>query len=156
MEVKYKGKVNSAVLDYIKAGSFYQDDGDKIKLNWFCYEYANNIYDAIKKDAKLAQYTCGYTRKQIAEFCLYFAKRMRKSVYDRNAGKSNIIAVDARYIYEFYPENTYKMTQTLLEAASAAWGEQILTCANCPNRCLSECFEITDMFDNLEKTGWPT
>jgi len=145
-----------SMLDHIKAKSFYQDAGDKIKLNWYCYEYANNLYNAIKKSDKLIQYRRGHTQKQIAEFCLYFTKRMRKSVYDRNAGRSSITAIDARYIYEFYPENTYKMTQTLLEAAVAAWDEQVLSCANCPNRCLSECFELTDMFDNLEKTGWPT
>ena len=144
------------MVDYINAESFYQDAGDKIKLNWFCYEYANNLYTAIKESSKLTQYRRCQTPKQITEFCLYFAKRIRKSVFDRNAGKSSGIDIDARYVYEFYPENTTKRTQSLLEAALSAWDGQILMCANCPNRCLSECFDLSDMFDNLKRTGWPT
>ena len=144
------------VVDYINAGSFYQDAGDKIKLNWFSYEYGNNLYTAIKKSGKLSQYRRRHTQEQITEFCIYFVKRMRKSVFDQNTGKSGSIVFDARYVYEFYPENTYKMTQTLLEEALSAWDRQLLMCANCPNRCLSECFDLTDMFDNLDKTGWPT
>jgi len=81
---------------------------------------------------------------------------MRKSVFDRNIGKSGSIVFDARYVYEFYPENNAKRTQILLETALAAWDVQVLMCTNCPNRCLSECFDLTDMFDNLERTGWPT
>ena len=66
------------------------------------------------------------------------------------------ITFDSGYVYEFYPENPYQQTQRLLEVALAAWNEHILVCSNCPNRCLTEGYEITDMFDNLEKTGWPT
>ena len=36
--------------DDIEAKNFFQDDGDKIKINWFCYEYANNLYNAIKAE----------------------------------------------------------------------------------------------------------
>jgi hypothetical protein len=28
------------MLDHIQADRFYQDNADKIKLNWLCYEYA--------------------------------------------------------------------------------------------------------------------
>lgn len=144
------------MLDYIAAKSFYQDAGDKIKLNWFCYEYANNLYAAIKKNGKLVQYRRGHTAEQITEFCVYFTKRMRKSVVLRNAGESGGIVFDAMYVYEFYPQNTAKMTQSLLETALAAWDEQILMCANCPTRCILDSFDLSDMFDNLERTGWPT
>jgi hypothetical protein len=142
--------------DYVNAASFYQDAGDKIKLNWFCYEYANNLYTAIKEDERLPRYRRGHTQRQITEFCLYFTKRLRKSIYDMNAGKADGIVFDARYVYEFYPENAAKRTTSLLEVAVSAWNHQITACANCPNQCLNECFELCEMFDNLEKNGWPT
>jgi hypothetical protein len=144
------------MVDYINAESFYQDAGDKIKLNWFCYEYANNLYTAIKESSKLTQYRRGHTPDQITKFCLYFTKRMRKSIYERNTGKAGGIEIDERYVYEFYPKNTAKRTQSLLEAALSAWDGQFSMCVNCPNRCLTECFDLSDMFDNLKRTGWPT
>jgi len=144
------------MTDNVKAERFYQDDGDKIKLNWFCYEYANNLYSAIKLSKKLAQYRAQHKPEQIVDFCLYYAKRMRKSIYDKNAGKSESVAVSVQYIYEYKPECPSKQAQALIEAAETAWNDTILGCTVCPNRCLFEWFELTPMFDNLVKTGWPT
>ena len=142
--------------DSIKAESFYQDNGDKIKLNWFCYEYANNLYSAIKSSKKLDRYITGRSPAQIADFCLYYAKRMRKSVYDRQTGKSGSIEISTRYVVEYDPKCSRKQAQALIEAAQSAWEETTFGCSVCPNRCLSEAFELTSMFDSLAKTGWPT
>ena len=142
--------------DNVKAGNFYQDDGDKIKLNWFCYEYANNLCSSIKTSKKLVQYRARHSSSQIADFSLYFSKRMRKSIYDRQSGKSGIIAINAQYIYEYDPKCTRRQVQALIEAAHTAWDETTLGCTVCPNRCLPEAFELTPMFDNLAKTGWPS
>jgi hypothetical protein len=144
------------MTDNVKAERFYQDNGDKIKLNWFCYEYANNLYSAIKSSKKLAQYRAQHKPEQIADFCLYYSKRMRKSVYDKNAGKSEGVAVSIQYIYEYKPECPSKQAQALVEAAEASWDDTILGCTVCSNRCLFEWFELTPMFDNFAKTGWPT
>jgi len=142
--------------DNVKAEKFYQDDGDKIKLNWFCYEYANNLYRFIKLSKKLAQYRTHHSPAQIADFSLYFAKRMRKSIYDRQTGKIDIIAINAQYVYEYNPKCSFKQAQALIDVAQSAWDETRLGCTICSSRCLSEAFELTPMFDNLAKTGWPT
>jgi hypothetical protein len=142
--------------DNVKAESFYKDAGDKVKLNWFCYEYANNIYSEIKRSKKLAQYNMRHSTDQIADFSLYFAKRMRKSIYDMQTGKSGSVAISAQYVYEYDPKCIHKQAQALIEAAQSAWGETTFACTVCPCRCLSEPFELTPMFDNLARTGWPT
>jgi hypothetical protein len=64
--------------------------------------------------------------------------------------------LDGRYVYEFYPDNSYAQTQSLLDSAMSAWREQLKTCANCGTGCLTDGYELTEMFDSLEKTGWPT
>ena len=142
--------------DNVNAGKFYQDDGDKIKLNWFCYEYANNLCGSIKTSKKLVQYRARHSAAQIADFSLYFAKRMRKSIYDRQTGKSGIIAINAQYVYEYDHKCTHKQAQALIEVAQTAWDDTTFGCTVCPNRCLTEAFELTPMFDNLAKTGWPS
>jgi hypothetical protein len=143
-------------IDKVSAENFYKDRGDKIKQNWFLYEYSNILFSKIAQNSKLAQYRKKHTEENIVEFCVYYSKRLRLSIFNASIGKNKGVTINARYIYEFYPDNTYTQTQRLLETAEDAWNGHIMTCANCPNQCLQDGFEITDMFDNLKNTGWPT
>jgi len=143
-------------IDNVAAGNFYKDDGDKIKQNWFLYEYSNILFSKIKEDAGLAAYRKRHGKDGMSKFCVYFSKRMRQSIFNAFTKQSAGIVIDARYIYEFYPGNARAQTQRLLEAASSAWGEHVQACSVCPSQCLGDGFCRTDMFDNLEKTGWPT
>jgi len=142
-------------IDKVSADNFYKDDGDKIKQNWFLYEYSNILFSKIRESSKLAAYRKKYSESNISEFCVYFSKRLRQSIYYLYMGQASGIVIDAKYVYEFYPNNSYTQTQRLLEAALEACEEHTRTCTNCSNQCLIKGFERTDMFDNLEKTGWP-
>ena len=142
-------------VDKVAADNFYKDNGDKIKQNWLLYEYSNILFSKIEESPELAAYRKKHSKSNIAAFCVYFSKRLRQSISNVHKTASGV-AIDARYVYEFYPGNTRTQTQRLLNAALSAWGEQLQACANCPNQCLADGFEITPMFDNLEKTGWPT
>ena len=143
-------------LDRVKATNFYADNGDKIKLNWFLYEYANLLYIKIAASPKLTRYWNLYKEKQIEAFCVYFSKRLKKSIHDLQMGHSGDVTINARYVYEFYPKNSFAQTQALIEVALAAWQEQLRNCRGCSQQCLNDGYEITGMFDSLEKTGWPT
>ena len=143
-------------LDKVSAANFYQDNGDKIKLNWFLYEYANLLYMKISASSKLTRYKKLYSQDQITAFCVYFSKRLKKSIFDMQTGRSKSTAFDGRYVYEFHPNNSFAQTQELLDVALAAWEDQLKCCAGCQNKCLIDEYEITGMFDSLEKTGWPT
>ena len=143
-------------FDKVHAKNFYKDNGDKIKQNWFLYEYSNILFSKIKESPKLSDYMKKHKEENVSAFCVYFSKRLRQSIFNVHKGKASGVVIDARYVYEFYPDNSREQTQRLLEAASRAWDEHILVCSKCPNQCIEEGFELTDMFDNLEKTGWPT
>ena len=142
--------------DKVAADNFYKDNGDKIKENWFLYEYSNILFSKIEESHELAAYRKKRGEDNIAAFCIYFSKRLRWSISNAHRKTTSGVAIDARYVYEFYPDNSRTQTQRLLNAAAAAWEEHLFACSNCPNRCLTDGFEITPMFDNLEKTGWPT
>ena len=143
-------------IDRITADHFYKDDGDKIKENWFLYEYSNILFSKIEEAPKLAAYRNKHSKGNISAFCVYFSKRLRQSIFNAHKRETSGVVIDARYVYEFYPGNSNAQTQRLLEAALEAWDEHVQACLNCPNQCLTDGFEITDMFDNLEKTRWPT
>ena len=143
-------------IDKVDARHFYKDDGDKILQNWGLYEYANTLFSKIEESPKLAAYRKRHSEGDIVAFCVYFSKRLRRAIARANEKKASSVEIDGRYVYEFYPENTYAQTQRLLDAAMDAWSEHLMSCSVCPNRCLSDGYERTDMFDNLEGTGWPT
>ena len=143
-------------FDKVAADHFYKDKGDKIKQNWFLYEYSNILFLKIEESSELANYKKQHGKDNISAFCVYFSKRLRQSNSNAHKKGTSGIGIDARYIYEFYPDNSRAQTQKLLEAALAAWNEHLQVCSNCPNKCLTDGFEITDMFDNLKETGWPT
>lgn len=143
-------------FDKVRAANFYKDDGDKIKLNWFLYEYANLLYMKIAANPNLSHYRKIYHKDRIEAFCVYISKRLRKSIHDVQTGGSANVVFDGKYVYEFHPENSFAQTQILIDAALAAWEEQLRNCAGCKQQCLIDGYEITGMFDSLEKTGWPT
>jgi hypothetical protein len=140
-------------MDRVAAKHFYQDEGDKIKQNWFFYEYANVLYAKIEEDPRLAAYRKKQGEAKIVAFCVYFTKRMRHSLYLAYSQQAEGVRIDARYIYEFYPGNSRTQTQRLLEAAGAAWNEHYEVCRVCPNQCLKYGFELTDAFDNQAEVG---
>ena len=142
--------------DRIASDYFYKDKGDQIKQNWFLYEYSNIMASKIEESPELAVYRKKHSRDNVTAFCVYFSKRLRQSIAKAHKKQTSGVAIDARYVYEFYPENTRAQTQRLLNAAMEAWNEHLLACSNCPNQCLTDGFEITNMFDNLEKTERPT
>jgi hypothetical protein len=143
-------------FDYAEAERFYQDDGDKIKINWFCYEYANNLFMEIRSSVNLTRYRQKYTQEQIVLFCVYFAKRLRKSIFDAQAGSVGNMTLNGVYISEFYPDAKHSQKRMLLEAAERAWERQMLGCSGCVNHCLHDGYGKTEMFDRLKQTGWPT
>ena len=143
-------------FDRVMAANFYNDDGDKIKLNWFLYEYANLLYMKIAASPKLARYRKLYSEDQIAAFCVYFSKRLRNSIHNKQTGRSDSVVFDGKYVYEFHPKNSFAQTQLLVDIALSAWEDQLRNCAGCSHQCLIDGYEITGMFGSLEKTGWPT
>ena len=142
-------------IDAVEAKHFYQDNGDKTMQNWFMYEYANILYAAIAAAPSLKAYRKKHTKENIVAFCVYFAKRLRQSIFDALIEQTPGVVLNARYIYEFYPDNSRAQTQRILEVTGKAWNEHTEVCLACPNRCLQNGFERTDAFDSLEETGWP-
>jgi hypothetical protein len=142
--------------DKVAADNFYKDNGDKIKQNWFLYEFSNVLFSKIEGRGNLAAYRKKHGDENISAFCVYLSKRLRQSISNAEKKQTSGVTINGRYVYEFYPNNTYAQTQKLLEAACEAWDEHLLVCSSCPNQCLTDGYEITDKFDNLAKTGWPT
>jgi uncharacterized Fe-S radical SAM superfamily protein PflX len=141
----------------VQASWFYMDESEKIKFNWFLYEYACTLFDHIKHSKKkvLTSWKAQRTEEQIAEFCAYFSKRMRQSILNRLAGKTEATEGDEEYICDYCHTNTRRENIAILEAVETAWDELLEICVVCPSRCLSDRYMRSELFDRMERDGYP-
>ncbi|HOJ12713.1 MAG TPA: hypothetical protein PK733_19280 [Clostridiales bacterium] len=134
----------------IKAKWFYMFASEKIKFNWFCYEYACMLYDHIRKSERLKKWKSERSDLQVAEFCAYFAKRMKQAVLDKLNGLTDATTADEEYIADYCHENTHKQNLIIMDIAGEAWDELLSSCEVCPNRCISERYARSEFFDRME------
>jgi len=138
----------------VKASWFYMDESEKIKLNWFLFEYACTLYSHIKRSNTVAlnRWKSRRSNKQLAEFSAYLAKRMRQSVYDMLESRTDVIVGDEEYICDYCHGNTHEENDAIMDVAEDAWGELLEICSACATHCISERDEYCTMFDEMETT----
>ncbi|MDR1636750.1 MAG: hypothetical protein LBR93_05375 [Treponema sp.] len=137
--------------DPIKAEYFYSTEDEKIKLNWFCYEYAFILYSKLRNGGKLKKYRKKNTQEQIVNFCVYFSKEMKKSIHERLAKLVDTLTIYEEYVEQYYPENSRRENLLLLTAAQEAWAELLDGCVICPTRCISEMNRKCVFFDEMDE-----
>ena len=142
------------MADIIEASWFYTLKSEKIKFNWFCFEYALKLYDCIKESTKLKKWASGMTDLQLAYFCAYFSKRMKQSVEIRLSGLSDATEGDEEYVADYCHTNTHRQNVDILDVAGIAWDELVSVCETCPTRCISERYLRCEFFDRMERGGY--
>jgi hypothetical protein len=138
-------------VDPIKAKYFYENNDEKIRLNWFCYEYAFSLYNGIRKSIKLKKFRKQNNQEQIVKFCIYFSKAMKKSIFERLGKLTNETVFHEEYVENYFPENNKTINMFLLEVAARAWDELLSVCENCPTQCISKMYEKCILFDMLDE-----
>jgi len=140
----------------IPASWFYLDDDEKIKLNWFLYEYALVLFDHVQGSRKkaLVKWKSRQSEEQIAEFCAYYAKRMKQSVRALREGSEKAILMPEYFVSDFSHTTTHRENRTIMEVASAAWTEKILICKACGGGCTYDGEMRCEFFDRMERGGY--
>ena len=141
----------------IPASWFYSGEAEKLKINWFLYEYACKLFEYIEGSRKkaLTKWKARRADAQLAEFCAYFAKRMRATVHmmHLNVGEGIVAMSDEEYIRDYCHENTRAENAALLLVCEAALVDLLEVCASCPVRCLDDMHSRCEIFDRME-SGW--
>lgn len=138
----------------IKTEWFYTDEKEKTKINWFCFEYAIELYTFIMKSDTLRKYRTKNSADEIAAFCMHFSKQMKKSVYDRLNQVTSVVIIEEEYVADYYPKNTQRQNVALMDIAGAAWDTLLSACEMCPVRCISERERRSEFFDRYEQGGY--
>ncbi|NPV63842.1 MAG: hypothetical protein HPY61_14665 [Methanotrichaceae archaeon] len=135
-------------LKMIKSRSFYSNDREKIKINWFCYELAMGIYDEIQKrlGRQLKKYKI--SDEALAGFSVYISKNI-KSIISQTSGEIVDVRISDKMIGSYFPNIDSKFINRILDSISKAWEEQISFCKFCPTKCINEKDVYCTMFDDM-------
>lgn len=132
---------------------FYIYEGEKTTFNWFLYEYACKLHESVaaSKRKALKQWKSRRSDENVAEFCAYFSKRMRQSVYDVQDGKTEGAVFLDRYVSDYSHDATLPEIDAIMEVACKAWKELLISCSRCPTGCLADPDDYCEMFDRIER-----
>ena len=140
----------------IPASWFYVDESEKTKFNWFVYEYALTLFERIEssQEKALKRWRARLSEAQLAEFCAYYAKRMKQSTYDRITGETNGVMSEDVYVSDYCHANTTRENAAINGIGSVAWEALVTRCVECPTRCLIERHVRCEKFDRMERGGY--
>jgi hypothetical protein len=134
----------------IKMEWFYYLEGEKTKLNWFLLEIALEYYDRIMDSPELESYREQYDKKQIAQYCTYYARRVKESLLKCLRGQRKNILLYPEYIEDFYPHHTKSQNKALGKVGKEAVDHMLSACEDCPQQCLIDYRSRSMVFDEYE------
>jgi len=109
-------------------------EGHKTKLNWYLLELALEYYDFIRRSAELDEYRERYGEQHIAQYCTYYARRMKKSLLNALRGRTKNVIFYEEYIGDFYPHHSSQLNGALNRLAMGAFESLQSGCDGCPQR----------------------
>lgn len=132
----------------ISPADFFSSDSEKIKLNWFCFEFAAEILSHVGKPLKKRLQKAGVSDEALAGFCIHYSKIMKPQILRQVAGRQSSIQLSYLPIEEYFPALSDRLVDDLLAIVGAAWNELLDMCVVCPTRCISEKDRKAEMFDD--------
>ena len=134
----------------VSPADFFSNETEKIKLNWFLFEFAMELEHYIANDRRLFDQLGrkGVDGDQIVRFCVYYSKQMKGQILDRVSGKIPGVRLSYEEIERFFPSIGDRPVDRLLTMAAKAWDSLTEMCVVCPTRCISERNEMVSMFSD--------
>jgi len=132
---------------------FYQIEGEKTKLNWHLLEIALEYYDRIMGSPELESYREQNEDKLIAQYCAYYARRLKESLLRYIRGQRKTVIFYREYVSDFYPHYDDQLTRTLSRMARASFDHMWTVCVSCPQQCLWEHECRSPLFDEYQDQG---
>jgi len=131
---------------------FYVDERDKNKLNWLLYEYSHIIFDHIMSTRKslIVKWKRRQDETRIAEFCAYYAKRMKHSILAYQSGTATGVLMPEYFVSDFWHTNTRLENRVIMEIAHVAWTEKLQICSACMGGCIYERDTWCELFDRMK------
>lgn len=135
-------------MPLITPSDFYSNEEEKIKLNWFLFEYAAEFETHIKSSLRKRLKKKKIDDRKIADLCIHYALHMKSKILDKLSGRVENVTLSYHAIEDFFPNLSEKLVDNLLTSAFDAWDSITSMCVDCPTRCISEKERKAPMFDD--------
>jgi hypothetical protein len=138
--------------ELIPTSWFWKEEDDKIKLHWLLYEFACGFFEHLDRNStkRIIDWKAKRTDEQIAEFCAYYAKRMKPSIVELLETDSESFLGYTEYLTDYLHDNTLRENESISKVSASAWDNLLEVCIVCPVRCLDEPAEHCDLFDRMK------
>lgn len=131
----------------IEPTSFYSNEGEKIKLNWFCYELSIGILNGIRRSIGKQLKKVGINNKTLADFSICVSKDMKYIILEKLSGKIEIVSIAPEMVEPYFPYISGELVNKIMDIILKEWDKQLRICEMCPTRCISEKDAYCTMFD---------
>jgi uncharacterized Fe-S radical SAM superfamily protein PflX len=143
-------KEGKSGLSMIKPTSFYSDESEKTKLNWFCYELSIEIYDNMKRRIGNRLKRNKISDEALAEFSINISKGMKDIILQKLSGRIKNVYFSHEMIEPNFPNLDDRTINKMLDIISNVWDELLSACEVCPTRCISEKDAYCTMFNDKD------
>lgn len=132
----------------IKPDHFFSNDREKIKFNWFAFEFACELDVVVPLHLKKRLSKKGYTRETFNRGCIKLAKLLQGVVLDKLNHKIPTMELNYTEVEAAFPKLDDKTIDRLLTCVEKAWGKLLDVCVICPQACVSNREKYCPMFDD--------
>ena len=143
-------KEYKSAMSMVKPSAFVRREGEKTKLNWFCYEISMAFYEEMNEQLGKSLKKYRISDNDIANFSIYLSKRMKNIILKKLSGEIDRVYFSYELVETYFPTLNDKLVNKLLDVISNAWYKQLDFCVVCPTQCITEKDVYCTMFD--EKT----
>jgi len=123
---------------------------EKTKLNWYLLEMALEYYDRIMGSAELATYRELYDEERVAQYCAYYARRLKESLLKYIRGQRKTVIFYHEYAGDYYPQHDERLAAVLSRIARESFDSMWPGCRACPQQCLWEHEDRSPLFDEYK------
>lgn len=129
---------------------FYDLHGENTKLNWFLLEIALEYYDRIMGNPELASYRERYDEDRVAQYCAYYARRLKDSLLKYIRGQRKNVIFYREYAGDYYPQHDDRLAAVLSRTARESFDHMWPGCRACPQQCLRKYEDKSPLFDEYK------
>jgi hypothetical protein len=98
----------------------------------------------------LTSYREQYNEQQLAQFCAYYVRRLKKSLLNCLRGQRKSVVFYNEYVGDFYPHHDSKLNALLHNIAMEAYDDMPF-CDHCPHQCLIDYMARSPFFDEYKE-----
>ena len=127
---------------------FYSSQDEKTKFNWFAFELACEIDQAVPYKLKKYLSKRGYTKETFNKSCVKLANLLQGIVLKKLNNEIPDMQLNYTEVEKAFPKLNDKIINDLLTCTENAWENLLKICVSCPSACVSNKDDYCSMFDD--------